>query len=63
MLVEGACKNGHELICTVREGKLRGVVTKGMLRVTCPRCGADVVVQVESSVLTLSPASSRREAG
>jgi hypothetical protein len=63
MLVEGACTNGHELVCSVREGRLRGVVVKGMLRATCPRCGGEIVVELESSVLTLALPSSRREAG
>jgi hypothetical protein len=64
MLVEGTCANGHELVCTVREGRLRGTVVRGALRVTCPRCGAEILVAIDdASVLTLGAPSSRREAG
>ena len=63
MLVEGSCTNGHELVCSVREGRLRGVYVKSVLRVTCPRCGADIVVDLEGNPLTIALPSSRREAG
>lgn len=64
MLVEGTCSNGHELVCSVRDGRLRGTVVRGSLRATCPKCGAEIIVEVdESSTLTLALPASRREAG
>jgi hypothetical protein len=63
MLVQGTCKNGHDLVCSVREGKLRGAVVRGALRYTCPNCGADVFVPTDQGAITIEPLSSRRIAG
>jgi hypothetical protein len=63
MLVQGTCKNGHDLVCSVREGKLRGAVVRGALRCTCPNCGTDVFVPTDQGVIVMEPLSSRRIAG
>jgi hypothetical protein len=64
MLVEGACRNGHPLVCVVRERLLRGALVRGGVRRTCPQCGADVAVHLEDgTVLLVRAPSERREAG
>ena len=57
MLVEGICTNGHTLLCVMSDGKLRGTIARGALRATCPNCGEDVIVQLESGVLPVSRSS------
>ncbi|MGH7295505.1 MAG: hypothetical protein ACRELB_11255 [Polyangiaceae bacterium] len=42
------------------DGRVRGVLVRGALRATCPQCGADVVVQLESGVLPVSRPSEPR---
>jgi hypothetical protein len=54
MFVDGICGNGHPLLCVMSDGKLRGATVRGSLRTTCPQCGADIVVRLESAVLPVS---------
>jgi hypothetical protein len=64
MLVEGACKKGHTLVCVIVERLLRGALVRGGLRRTCPQCGADIAVQLEDGTTLLVRApSEKRQAG
>ena len=54
MLVDGVCTSGHSLLCVISDGRLRGAMVRGGLRVTCPQCGGEIVVQLESAVLPVA---------
>jgi hypothetical protein len=52
MLFEGACEQGHPLMCEMRYGRVTGAVVERQVmgalvqrvrRQTCPECGAAVV--------------------
>jgi hypothetical protein len=57
MLVEGACENGHAVVCALYGGRVTGALARGALRHTCPSCGAEVYVHLESAILPVQRAS------
>jgi hypothetical protein len=56
MLVEGACAEGHELVCVIQGARVSGVLVRGTLRDACPTCGGKPYVTLESG---LHPASTK----
>jgi hypothetical protein len=56
MLVEGACAEGHELVCVIQGARISGVLVRGSLRGACPICGGKPYVVHESG---MHPASSK----
>jgi hypothetical protein len=54
MLVEGACVEGHDLVCVIQQGRVSGVLCRGALRETCPTCGGKVYVQLESGTVAVT---------
>jgi len=48
MLVEGACAEGHELVCVIQGARVTGVLVRGTLRAACPTCGGKPYLTVES---------------
>ena len=60
MLVEGACDHGHPLLCVMTDGKVRGAMSRGGLRITCPDCGAPISVRLDSAVLPVARPSELR---
>jgi hypothetical protein len=55
MLAEGACADGHNLVCVIQHGKVSGVLVRGTLRNACPVCGGKPYVVHESATLPSSP--------
>ena len=60
MLVEGVCDTGHSLLCVMTDGKVRGAMARGGLRITCPDCGGSIAVHLESAVLPVARPSELR---
>jgi hypothetical protein len=54
MLVEGACAEGHDLVCVIQRAHVSGVLVRGTLRDACPVCGGKPYVILESATLPSS---------
>jgi hypothetical protein len=54
MLIEGACDNGHALVCALHGGRVTGTLVNGSLRGVCPKCGGRLHVHHESGVLPVT---------